>query len=27
MTHPEIGQHALINDYLTNYIQEYKILA
>lgn len=27
MTHPEIGHHALINDYLTNYIQEYKILA
>ena len=27
MTHPEIGHHALINDYLTNYIQEHKILA
>lgn len=26
MTHPEIGHHALINEYLTNYIQEYKIL-
>lgn len=27
MTHPAIGHHALINDYLTNYIQEHKILA
>ena len=27
MTHPAIGHHALINNYLTNYIQEYKILA
>jgi hypothetical protein len=27
MTHPEIGQHELINQYLTNYIQEHKILA
>lgn len=27
MTHPEIGHHKLINDYLTNYIQEHKILA
>lgn len=27
MTHPEIGHHDLINDYLTNYIQEYKLLA
>lgn len=27
MTHPEIGQHELLNEYLTNYIQEYKILA
>lgn len=27
MTHPEIGHHALINEYLTNYIQEHKILA
>jgi len=27
MTHPEIGHHELINNYLTNYIQEHKILA
>ena len=27
MTHPEIGQHDLINNYLTNYIQEHKLLA
>lgn len=27
MTHPEIGQHELINQYLTNYVQEHKILA
>jgi hypothetical protein len=27
MTHPAIGHHALINNYLTNYIQEHKILA
>ena len=27
MTHPASGHHALINDYLTNYIQEHKILA
>ena len=27
MTHPESGQHQLINEYLTNYIQEHKILA
>ena len=27
MTHPEIGHHELINKYLTEYIQEYKILA
>jgi len=27
MTHPEIGHHELINEYLTNYIQEHKILA
>ena len=27
MTHPESGHHALINDYLTNYIREHKILA
>jgi hypothetical protein len=27
MTHPEIGHHALINNYLTNYIQEHKIIA
>jgi hypothetical protein len=26
MTHPEIGQHDLINNYLTNYIQEHKLL-
>ena len=26
MTHPEPGQHQKINEYLTNYIQEYKIL-
>ena len=26
MTHPEIGHHDLINDYLTNYIQEHKLL-
>ena len=27
MTHPETGQHQLVNEYLTNYIQEHKILA
>lgn len=27
MTHPAIGHHELINEYLTNYIQEHKILA
>lgn len=27
MTHPEIGHHELINEHLTNYIQEHKILA
>ena len=27
MTHPQIGQHDLINNYLTNYIQEHKLLA
>ena len=27
MTHPEIGHHSVLNEYLTNYIQEYKILA
>ena len=27
MTHPEIGHHELINEYLTDYIREYKILA
>ena len=26
MTHPAIGHHELINEYLTNYIQEHKIL-
>jgi hypothetical protein len=26
MTHPKIGQHQKINEYLTNYIQEHKIL-
>jgi hypothetical protein len=27
MTHPELGEHQMINEYLTNYIQEHKILA
>ena len=27
MTHPKIGHHQKINEYLTNYIQEHKILA
>jgi hypothetical protein len=27
MTHPKIGQHQKINEYLTNYIQEHKLLA
>lgn len=27
MTHPEIGHHDAINEYLTNYINEHKILA
>lgn len=27
MVHPAVGHHALINEYLTNYIQENKILA
>lgn len=27
MNHPEIGHHQKLNDYLTNYIEEYKILA
>jgi hypothetical protein len=27
MTHPEPGHHALVNEFLTNYIQEHKILA
>lgn len=27
MTHPAVGHHELINEYLTNYIQEHKILA
>ena len=26
MTHPEPGEHQMINEYLTNYIQEHKIL-
>jgi hypothetical protein len=26
MTHPAIGHHATLNEFLTNYIQEYKIL-
>ena len=26
MTHPEVGHHDLINNYLTNYIQEHKLL-
>jgi len=26
MNHPDIGQHGLINEYLTNYIQQHKIL-
>ena len=27
MTHPKIGEHQKINEYLTNYIQERKLLA
>jgi hypothetical protein len=27
ITHPKPGQHQLVNEYLTNYIQEHKILA
>lgn len=27
MTHPEVGHHQKLNEYLTNYIQEHKILA
>jgi hypothetical protein len=27
MTHPAIGHHQKLNEYLTNYVQEYKILA
>ena len=27
MTHPEVGHHRALNEYLTNYIQEHKILS
>ena len=27
MTHPKLGEHQMVNEYLTNYIQEHKILA
>jgi hypothetical protein len=27
MTHPAIGHHQMLNEYLTNYIQERKLLA